>query len=89
MPYCSNYSRNQARNVGRNSCSSCAEFRQDTSDTCNKKRKDPLSQFPIAMAYVPWQEWRDICDLEQSFCQGTIFQELNLDFLGRKGGQMR
>ncbi|RGO28485.1 spore coat associated protein CotJA [Dorea sp. OM02-2LB] len=52
-------------------------------------RKDPLSQFPLAMAYVPWQEWREICDLEKALCQGTIFQELNLEFLGRKGGQMR
>lgn len=89
MPYCSNYSRNQVRNTGRGSCSPCAEFHQDACDTCIKKRKDPLSQFPLAMAYVPWQEWREICDLEKALCQGTIFQELNLEFLGRKGGQMR
>ena len=89
MPYCSNYSRNQVRNTGRGSCSPCTEFHQDACDTCIKKRKDPLSQFPLAMAYVPWQEWREICDLEKALCQGTIFQELNLEFLGRKGGQMR
>ena len=31
---------------------------------------------PLAMAYVPWQMWRDIYDAEKGFCCGTIFQEL-------------
>ena len=43
---------------------------------------------PIAMAYVPWQIWRDIYDAEKGFACGTIFQELNKPFLG-KGGVKR
>mgnify|MGYP003430680604 len=42
----------------------------------------------LAMAYVPWQTWRDICDAEKALHMGTIFQELNLPFLG-KGGVKR
>lgn len=43
---------------------------------------------PLAMAYVPWQSWRDICAAEKALHVGTIFQELNLPFVG-KGGARR
>ncbi len=44
-------------------------------------------EFPIAMAYVPWQKFRDVYPPEKAFCQGTIFAELDLPFYGcRKGG---
>ena len=85
MPYCSNYSRNQVRNTGRGSCSPCAEFHQDACDTCIKRRKDPLSQFPLAMAYVPWQSWRHIYEAGKGFHRGTIFEELDLPFKGKGG----
>ena len=85
MPYCSNYSRNQVRNTGRGSCSPCAEFHQDACDTCIKMRKDPLSQFPLAMAYVPWQSWRHIYEAGKGFHRGTIFEELDLPFKGKGG----
>ena len=42
----------------------------------------------LAMAYVPWQEWRDIYETEKALHCGTIFKELNLPFLG-KGGSKR
>jgi len=35
---------------------------------------------PIAMAYVPWQKWRDVTDGCKGLAQGTIFNELALDF---------
>ena len=28
-----------------------------------------LSDLPVAMAYVPWQEWYGIFDLEKGFCK--------------------
>ena len=75
-----------ANNDGRNLSMSAPVYRERSG--CSD-RDDALDGMPIAMAYVPWQEWREICDLEKALCQGTIFQELNLEFLGRKGGQMR
>ena len=44
-----------------------------------------LSDLPVAMAYVPWQEWYGIFDLEKGFCCGTIFEELNKPFTGPGG----
>ena len=50
-----------------------------------KKRSTGLSDLALAMAYVPWQEWREIYDLEKGFCCGTIFRELHKPFLGAGG----
>ena len=38
----------------------------------------------IAMCYVPWQKWQNIYKPENALCAGTIFQELDLAFLGRR-----
>ena len=43
---------------------------------------DELNGMPIAMAYVPWQEWQNIYEAEKGFHQGTIFEELNKPFNG-------
>ena len=47
---------------------------------------DALGQFPIAMAYVPWQRFGQTYDLSKALCAGTMFAELNLPF---KGGKCR
>ena len=49
---------------------------------------DNRNEKSLAMAYVPWQVWRDIYEVEKGFHCGTIFQELNMPFLG-KGGARR
>ena len=49
-----------------------------------RRRRDTR---PLAMAYVPWQTWRNIYDAEKALCQGTIFQELDLPFRGIGGCQ--
>lgn len=49
---------------------------------CNKETT--LSGYPIAMAYVPWQDYGNIYPLQQALRSGTMFQELNLDFAGRR-----
>lgn len=49
---------------------------------CN--RETALSGMPIAMAYVPWQNYGSIYSLPQALQSGTLFCELNLDFAGRR-----
>ena len=66
--------------------------------TCSSCRPMPMPAVPprcdiegkmsLAMAYVPWQTWQDIYEAEKGFHYGTIFQELNMPFLG-KGGSRR
>lgn len=51
-------------------------------------KKDDFENMPLAMAYVPWQKWQNIYDAEKGFCNGTIFQDLNLPFYGT-GGVLR
>lgn len=40
---------------------------------------------PIAMAYVPYQTFKNIYTLQDGcFCGGTIFKDLEKPFLGRR-----
>ena len=54
------------------------------SKNCHKN--DPMEklgdEFPLVMAYVPWQQWGDMYDAECGLMQGTIFKDLNLEFCG-------
>ncbi|MGN0342585.1 MAG: spore coat associated protein CotJA [Roseburia sp.] len=38
------------------------------------------------MAYVPFQNFEKLYELDQGFERGTIFQELDKPFRGFKGG---
>ena len=42
--------------------------------------------YPVAMAYIPWQHWGMFYDPEKGLEYGTIFPELNKPFLGVRGG---
>lgn len=54
---------------------------------CTNVREDRMSGMPIAMAYVPWQRWKQTYSLEQGLNRGTIFPELDLPFvMGRCRG---
>lgn len=55
------------------------------SRSCGCRKEDPLYDMPIAMAYVPWQTWREIYEICDGFQTGTIFEELDKPFLGRGG----
>lgn len=46
---------------------------------------DALGQFPIAMAYVPWQRFGQTYDPCKALNAGTIFPELDKPFLGKRG----
>lgn len=48
-----------------------------------------FENFALAMAYVPWQRWREKYDYEEAFQAGTIFKELDLPFKGYKGGMSK
>lgn len=41
-------------------------------------------QYPIGMAYVPWQEFKNLYDPERGLHAGTIFIELDKPFTGRR-----
>lgn len=44
-----------------------------------------LAHMTIAMAYVPWQQWAHIYQIDQGFHRGTIFEELDKPFRGIGG----
>lgn len=49
---------------------------------CDKyETEDMLSGMPLAMAYVPWQEWQNVYDACAGLKKGTIFGELIYPFL--------
>lgn len=56
-------------------------------DPCYSARWDsrPLEDMPLAMAYVPWQQFKNTYDLEKALSVGTIFPELDLRFFGKRG----
>ena len=60
----------------------------------NEKYKpvpDTVSRFPartpLAMAYVPFQEWGDVYDDDEAISRGTLFPDLKLPF--SKGGPVK
>lgn len=71
----------------RNNAMAYNNYRQTPVYTVERTVKDGLEGMPLAMAYVPWQRWQNIYDAEKGFCNGTIFQELNLPFFGVGGCQ--
>lgn len=53
----------------------------------DNKHDNNIDKFPIAMAYVPWQEFdRLFDDLEKAYYIGTIFPCLDKPFTGRRCG---
>lgn len=66
---------------------------------CNfcRNNRDTQATFPspfpenvsLAMAYVPYQNWENIYDVENGFSAGTIFADLDKPFLGYGKGQKR
>ena len=63
---------------------SCCE-KENCASTCVH---DLLNGMPLAMAYVPWQDFKDLYPAEKALCRGTIFEELDKPFSG-KGGSLR
>ena len=49
-----------------------------------EKAMKNVDSLPLAMAYVPWQSWGNIYKAEDALKEGTIFENLNLPFTGRR-----
>jgi len=62
-----------AGNTGRRSAGA-------SGNRCRVHGEDQLAGLPLAMAYVPMQEWRNLFDLENGFDEGTLFKELDFPF---------
>ena len=45
----------------------------------------PEKNWPLAMAYVPWQQWCDLYDETKALERGTLFPDLDKPFLGGRG----
>lgn len=81
--------RDNAGSRNSNSCNSCEEsgisfMRENTCERCSEGEKnkdfDKMGNFPVGMAYVPWQCWGEIYPLNTGLQRGTIFPELDKPF---------
>ncbi|MFP3152918.1 spore coat associated protein CotJA [Lachnospiraceae bacterium ZAX-1] len=46
---------------------------------------DMDERLSVAMAYVPWQQFHTVYELDKALECGTIFPELNKPFYGKRG----
>lgn len=61
--------------------------RQNSNMPCRNRFENDDKDFPVGMAYVPWQVWGDLYSPEQGLCEGTIFMDLNQSFCGKRGNR--
>ena len=69
-----------------NNCDSCgnASMMHQHGD-CGNSMHDELRGMPIAMGYVPWQNFGCTYEPMEGLQAGTIFPELEKPFYGRRG----
>lgn len=53
--------------------------------SCHHSRN--IDEFPVGMAYVPWQQWKEQYDLQKGFQVGTIFPDLHKPYVGLRGAR--
>ena len=80
------HTRNMERNCNCEMNEPCMMPRMPEScdDDCNRGR-DMLYGMPLAMGYVPWQNFECTYEPAQALQVGTIFPELDKPFYGRRG----
>lgn len=81
------YTRRTSRGQTRGPVQVPASCPETPCPVCRDDRYDELSDMPLAMAYVPWQAWRNLYDAEKGLHRGTIFEELDKPFRGIGGCQ--
>jgi hypothetical protein len=68
-------------------CNRVSPGRFTSEDKCDRDMSDHESdfdRFPLGMCYVPWQCFRNLYENEfVALAHGTLFKDLDLDFLGR------
>lgn len=69
----------ERREMNRERCECVKEERNEGCD----RGEEPVDRMAPGMAFVPWQEWKDIYDMEKGLERGTIFEELDKPYLGR------
>lgn len=77
------------RNMGQNRCSEC---KPDCDMGHDRHKSWGLEGYPLAMMYSPIQNFGDLYDLDTALMQGTVFEELDLPFMGEtvtRGGGCR
>lgn len=63
-----------------------ASLNNNISNNMRPGNTGDISRFPkntpLAMAYVPFQQWGQVYDDSEALCKGTLFPELDLPFTG-------
>lgn len=56
-------------------------YRDANSPVCGESMAyDPLQTMPLAMGYIPWQQWQNVYEGSKGLENGTIFEELIFPF---------
>jgi len=42
----------------------------------------PIQSAPLCMVYITGQRWGELYSIEEGFRRGTVFPELDLEFMG-------
>ena len=83
---------NMNRNMDCNGTSKCGckdnhmegECKSDHATKCGCDRgNEHVDKMAPGMAFVPWQQWTDIYDIDKAIHRGTIFEELDKPYIGR------
>ena len=53
-------------------------------EECPEVYDDPVAGMPLAMGYVPWQRFCNLYEECEALYHGTIFHDLDLDFVGKR-----
>jgi len=70
----------------KNTCDTCDTVRMmHQHDDCGNSQQDELRGMPLAMGYVPWQNFGCTYEPMEGLRAGTIFPELEKPFYGRRG----
>lgn len=58
-------------------------------DSGNNTGNDQMfaKNVPLAMAYVPWQQWGETYSDDEALSKGTLFPQLDLPFIGGGDGK--
>ena len=62
----------------------CNQNRTCEATDCPMTSRDALGCMPLGMGYVPWQQFENLYEECEAVYHGTIFCDLDLDFLGMR-----
>ena len=81
QPRMQNTAQSACKNPQTNGCASAKNQVQSPVPNCSAK---DLNGLPLAMSYVPIQNWETPYEVCAAFSTGTIFPSLDFPFLGGK-----